>query len=403
MLQQPELLAPAGSLETLKYAVMYGADAVYCALPEFGMRAAPVNLTVGELHEGCIFAHARGKKVYLTLNTLPTNEEADRLPEAIKEAAKAGVDAFIVADLGVLDACKTFAPDIDVHLSTQTGITNWAAARAAYKMGAKRVVLAREMTLQDIAILRDKTPPELEIEAFVHGAMCMSVSGRCLLSNYMAGRDANRGQCAQPCRYQYALMEEKRPGEYFPVFEDEKGTYIMNSRDMCMIDHIPELIDAGVTSFKIEGRMKSAYYAAAVTNAYRHAIDCALDGKALPQIWRDEVDKLSHRPYCTGFYYGDPGQHYSETSYYSDAEVCAVVEECDADGNAVLTQRNRFCLGDTVELMTNDHEPAPFTVKYMENGDGDTIEATPHAMMTIKMKLPFPCSRLSVLRRIKQR
>ena len=210
MLQIPELLAPAGDLERLRYAINYGADAVYCGLPEFGMRSAPANFTPEQLAEGVIYAHARGRKVYLTMNTLPTNEEADRLPEAIKEAAKAGVDAFIVADLGVLDACKTFAPDIDVHMSTQTGITNWAAARAAYNMGAKRVVLAREMTLQDIAILRDKTPPELEIEAFVHGAMCMSVSGRCLLSNYMAGRDANRGQCAQPCRWKYYLREETR-------------------------------------------------------------------------------------------------------------------------------------------------------------------------------------------------
>ena len=208
MLQIPELLAPAGDLERLRYAINYGADAVYCALPEFGMRSAPTNFTPEQLSEGVIYAHARGRKVYLTMNTLPTNEEADRLPQAIKDAAAAGVDAFIVADLGVLDACKTFAPDIDVHMSTQTGITNWAAARAAYNMGAKRVVLAREMTLQDIATLRDKTPPELEIEAFVHGAMCMSVSGRCLLSNYMAGRDANRGQCAQPCRWKYYLSEE---------------------------------------------------------------------------------------------------------------------------------------------------------------------------------------------------
>ena len=254
MLQIPELLAPAGDLERLRYAINYGADAIYCSLPEFGMRSAPANFTPEQLAEGVIYAHARGRKVYLTMNTLPTNEEADRLPEAIKAAAAAGVDAFIVADLGVLEACKQFAPEIDVHMSTQTGITNWAAARAAYNMGAKRVVLAREMSLQDIATLRDKTPPELEIEAFVHGAMCVSYSGRCLLSNYMTGRDASRGACAQPCRYQYALMEEKRPGEYFPVFEDEKGTYIMNSRDMCMIDHLNDLMDAGVDCIKIEGR-----------------------------------------------------------------------------------------------------------------------------------------------------
>ena len=233
MLQIPELLAPAGDAERLRYAINYGADAVYCGLPEFGMRSAPANFTPEQLTESVIYAHARGRKVYLTMNTLPTNEEADRLPEAIKEAVKAGVDAFIVADLGVLDACKTFAPDIDVHLSTQTGITNWAAARAAYKMGAKRVVLAREMTLQDIAILRDKTPPELEIEAFVHGAMCMSVSGRCLLSNYMAGRDANRGQCAQPCRWKYYLSEETRPGQLYEIGENENGSYILNANDMC--------------------------------------------------------------------------------------------------------------------------------------------------------------------------
>ena len=256
MLQIPELLAPAGDAERLRYAINYGADAVYCGLPEFGMRSAPANFTPEQLAESVIYAHARGRKVYLTMNTLPTNEEADRLPEAIKEAAKAGVDAFIVADLGVLDACKTFAPDIDVHLSTQTGITNWAAARAAYKMGAKRVVLAREMTLQDIAILRDKTPPELEIEAFVHGAMCMSVSGRCLLSNYMAGRDANRGQCAQPCRWKYYLSEETRPGQLYEIGENENGSYILNANDLCTAPFIDLICKAGVDSLKIEGRMK---------------------------------------------------------------------------------------------------------------------------------------------------
>ena len=403
MRRKPEILAPAGDMEKLQMAVLYGADAVYLAGTSFGMRSFAGNFTPEELPKAVKFAHDHGVRVHVTVNTMPRNDEVARLPEHLERLNDAGVDALILADLGAFTLAGKYAPKCERHISTQQSIANYECARAWYDLGAKRVVLAREVSLQEIREMRAKIPEELEVETFCHGAMCVSYSGRCLLSNYMTGRDSNRGQCAQPCRYQYALMEEKRPGEYFPVFEDEKGTYIMNSRDMCMIDHIPELIDAGVTSFKIEGRMKSAYYAAAVTNAYRHAIDCALDGKALPQIWRDEVDKLSHRPYCTGFYYGDPGQHYSETSYYSDAEVCAVVEECDADGNAVLTQRNRFCLGDTVELMTNDHEPAPFTVKYMENGDGDTIEATPHAMMTIKMKLPFPCSRLSVLRRIKQR
>lgn len=332
-------------------ALHYGADAVYLAGKRFGMRAAAGNFSMDELARACEMAHYKGAQVHLTCNTLPREDEIKALPDFLIEAKNAGVDAFIIADLGVMKAAEKYAPDVQRHVSTQLGVINSATARVLYDMGASRVVLARETPMRDIYEIRANTPKELEIEAFVHGAMCVSFSGRCLLSNYLTGRDANRGECAQPCRWKYRLVEEKRPGEYFDITEDN-GTYIMNSRDMCMIDHIPELIDAGVTSFKIEGRMKSAYYAAAVTNAYRHAIDCALKGEELPQIWRDEVDKLSHRPYCTGFYYGDPGQHYSETSYYSDAEICAVVEQCDDDGNAVLTQRNRFRLGDELELMT---------------------------------------------------
>lgn len=382
-------------------ALHYGADAVYLAGKRFGMRAAAGNFSMDELARACEMAHYKGAQVHLTCNTLPREDEIKALPDFLIEAKNAGVDAFIIADLGVMKAAEKYAPDVQRHVSTQLGVINSATARVLYDMGASRVVLARETPMRDIYEIRANTPKELEIEAFVHGAMCVSFSGRCLLSNYLTGRDANRGECAQPCRWKYRLVEEKRPGEYFDITEDN-GTYIMNSRDMCMIDHIPELIDAGVTSFKIEGRMKSAYYAAAVTNAYRHAIDCALKGEELPQIWRDEVDKLSHRPYCTGFYYGDPGQHYSETSYYSDAEICAVVEQCDDDGNAVLTQRNRFRLGDELELMTNDHEPVPFTVEYMENADGKSIEAAPHAVMMIRMKLPVKCGRLSILRRMKK-
>ncbi len=398
--RRPELLAPAGDAERLEMALHYGADAVYLAGKRFGMRASAGNFSMEELAVACEKAHEKGAKVHLTCNTLPREDELKALPDFLREAKNAGVDAFIIADLGVMKAAERYAPDVQRHVSTQLGVINSAAANVLYDMGASRVVLARETPMRDIFDIRANTPKELEIEAFVHGAMCVSFSGRCLLSNYLTGRDANRGACAQPCRWRYRLVEEKRPGEYFEITEDN-GTYIMNSRDMCMIDHIPDLIAAGVTSFKIEGRMKSAYYAAAVTNAYRHAIDSALRGEPLAQIWRDEVDKLSHRPYCTGFYYGDPGQHYSETSYYSDAEVCAVVEECDAEGNAVLTQRNRFCLGDRVELMTNDHEPIAFSVEYMENAGGEAIDAAPHAMMTIRMKLPAVCSRLSVLRRIK--
>ena len=388
MLQIPELLAPAGDLERLRYAINYGADAVYCGLPEFGMRSAPANFTPEQLAEGVIYAHARGRKVYLTMNTLPTNEEADRLPDAIKEAAKAGVDAFIVADLGVLDACKTVAPDIDVHMSTQTGITNWAAARAAYNLGAKRVVLAREMTLQDIATIRDKTPPELEIEAFVHGAMCMSVSGRCLLSNYMTGRDANRGACAQPCRYQYALVEEKRPGEYFPVYEDEKGTYIMNSRDMCMIDHLPDLIAAGVDSVKIEGRAKSAYYAAIVTGAYRHCIDDVLAGRPLDPVWRAEVEKVSHRHYSTGFFYGQPGQFTQDARYIRDWQVVAEVVSCDQTGLATASLRNKFAQGDAIELVGPDVRPVAFTAPMMADETGAPLEEPRHPQMKFQIQLP---------------
>ena len=397
-----ELLAPAGDMERLEMALHYGADAVYLAGTQFGMRAAAGNFNIEQMRQAVKLAHAKCVDVHVTCNTLPREDELKNLPEYLEQLQDAGVDALIIADLGVMENAAKYAPKVARHVSTQLGVINSATANALYNMGAQRVVLARETPMRDIFKIRENTPKELEIEAFVHGAMCVSFSGRCLLSNYLTGRDANRGACAQPCRWKYHLVEEKRPGEYFDITEDN-GTYIMNSRDMCMIEHIPELIEAGVTSFKIEGRMKSAYYAAAVTNAYRHAIDCALEGKELPQIWVDELEKVSHRPYCTGFYYGDPGQHYAEASYFTQADVCAVVEDCDEEGNAVLTQRNRFCVGDTVELMTNDGEPIEFTVQKLWNEAGEEIEATPHAMMRFKMKLPKSCTALSILRRMKQR
>ena len=381
-------------------ALHYGADAVYLAGTQFGMRASAGNFTFPELSKATKLAHANGTAVHMTCNTLPREDELAQLPEFLEQAQDAGVDAFIIADLGVMAAAKKYAPKVSRHVSTQLGVINSATANVLFDMGADRVVLARETPMDDIRKIRANTPKELEIEAFVHGAMCVSFSGRCLLSNYLTGRDANRGACAQPCRWKYHLVEEKRPGEYFEISED-KGTHIMNSRDMCMIEHIPELIDAGVTSFKIEGRMKSAYYAAAVTNAYRHAIDYALKGEALPQVWIDELNKVSHRPYCTGFYYGDPGQHVAEASYFSDAYVCAVVESCAEDGLAELTQRNRFCIGDKVELLTNEGEPIPFTVTELWDENGEAIAATPHAMMKFKMRLPVKCSALSILRRIK--
>lgn len=395
-----ELLAPAGDFERLEMALHYGADAVYLAGTQFGMRASAGNFTFPELSKATKLAHANGTAVHMTCNTLPREDELSQLPEFLEQAQDAGVDAFIIADLGVMAAAKKYAPKVSRHVSTQLGVINSATANVLFDMGADRVVLARETPMEDIRKIRANTPKELEIEAFVHGAMCVSFSGRCLLSNYLTGRDANRGACAQPCRWKYHLVEEKRPGEYFEISED-KGTHIMNSRDMCMIEHIPELIDAGVTSFKIEGRMKSAYYAAAVTNAYRHAIDYALKGEALPKVWIDELNKVSHRPYCTGFYYGDPGQHFAEASYFSDAYVCAVVENCANDGFAELTQRNRFCVGDMVELLTNEGEPISFAVTELWDENGEAITATPHAMMKFKMRLPVNCSALSILRRIK--
>ena len=395
-----ELLAPAGDFERLEMALHYGADAVYLAGTQFGMRASAGNFTFPELSKATKLAHTNGTAVHMTCNTLPREDELAQLPEFLEQAQDAGVDAFIIADLGVMAAAKKYAPKVSRHVSTQLGVINSATANVLFDMGADRVVLARETPMEDIRKIRANTPKELEIEAFVHGAMCVSFSGRCLLSNYLTGRDANRGACAQPCRWKYHLVEEKRPGEYFEISED-KGTHIMNSRDMCMIEHIPELIDAGVTSFKIEGRMKSAYYAAAVTNAYRHAIDYALKGEELPQVWIDELNKVSHRPYCTGFYYGDPGQHFAEASYFSDAYVCAVVENCADDGFAELTQRNRFCVGDMVELLTNEGEPISFAVTELWDENGEAITATPHAMMKFKMRLPVNCSALSILRRIK--
>jgi putative protease len=387
-------------MERLEMALHYGADAVYLAGQEFGLRAAAGNFSDDELRLAVKTAHAAGARVHVTCNTLPREDELSRLPAFLELVQDAGADALIIADLGVFAAAKKYAPKVSRHVSTQLGVINSATARVLFDMGADRVVLARETPLEDIRKIRAATPPELELEAFVHGAMCVSFSGRCLLSNYLTGRDGNRGECAQPCRWKYHLVEEKRPGQYFEISEDG-GTHIMNSRDMRMIEHLPELMDAGVTSFKIEGRMKSAYYAAAVTNAYRHAVDCAAAGEPLPEVWLRETDMLSHRPYCTGFYFGQPGEYYADATYFSDAEVCAVVEECDGEGNALLTQRNRFCAGDRLNLLTRSREPADFIAADMTDTDGDPIDSAPHPMMKLRMKLPFACERLSIVRKIK--
>lgn len=394
MLQIPELLAPAGDLERLRYAVNYGADAVYCGLPEFGMRSAPANFTPEQLAEGVIYAHARGRKVYLTMNTLPTNEEVDRLPEAIRAAAAAGVDAFIVADLGVLDACKTYAPQIDVHLSTQVGITNYAAATAAYKMGAKRVVLARELSLQDIAIIRDKTPPELELEAFVHGAMCVSVSGRCLLSTYLTGRDSNRGQCAQPCRWKYYLHEENRPGSMYEIGEGKDGTYILNANDLCTAPFLDLICKAGVDSLKIEGRAKTFYYVASVTAAYRQALDQYLadpmnDNFELAPQTLDELTRTSHRHYSPGFFFGPEAARQSTDSaaYLREWEFVGTVESWE-NGVAHCQQRGKWSLGDTLEVLCPDGRSIPLAPEWIENEAGERVQSTPHAMELYTIPTP---------------
>ena len=337
----------------------------------------------------------------MTCNTLPREEELKALPSYLEFLEDAGVDGLIIADLGVMELAKRHAPKVARHVSTQFGVINSATANVLCDMGADTVVLARETPLEDIRRIRANTPKELRLEAFVHGAMCVSFSGRCLLSNYLTGRDANRGQCAQPCRWKYHLVEEKRPGQYFEISEDG-GTHIMNSQDMRMIEHLPELIDAGIASFKIEGRMKSAYYTAAVTNAYRHALDAAGAGEPLDPIWVEETDKLSHRPYSTGFYFGQPGEYYGEESYFTQTDVAAVVERCDADGNAVLTQRNKFYRGDELELLPPEGRPVKFTVEHMTDTEGAEIEDTRHAMMEIHMRLPMAVPPLTVVRKYRQ-
>lgn len=398
MLKRPEVLAPAGDMEKLIMAVTYGADAVYLAGTAYGMRAAAGNFDEDGLRQAVRYCHGRGVRVYAACNTIPDEGEMAALPAFLEHLSDAGVDAVIAADLGVMDAVKRYAPNAALHVSTQAGVMNSETARVFYDMGAARVVLAREMSLQDIAALRAKAPPALELEAFCHGAMCVSFSGRCTLSAYLTGRDANRGRCAQPCRWRYHLVEEKRPGEYFEIGEDG-GTYILNARDMCMIDHVPELIAAGVTSLKLEGRTKSAYYAASVTAAYRHAADAAAEGRTLSDCWRREVYKVSHRPYSTGFYFGEPGQYTQEACYFSEYDVAAVVLSCDDAGNAVLSQRNRFFPGDELELLRPDGEPLTFTVGPLTDADGAPVAAASHPKMELRTRLPAPVPKHSFLRR----
>lgn len=386
-----EVLSPAGDMERFRAALQYGADAVYLAGKSFGMRSSPNNFAFDELKTACDEAHKLGKKVYLTCNTLPTNSEIDGFEGFIKQAADCDIDAAIVNDIGVFSLIKKNVPDLELHVSTQAGIVNYCTANTFYNMGAKRVVLARELSLEDISEIRAKTPKDLDIECFVHGAMCVSFSGRCLLSQYLINRDANRGECAQPCRWKYYLMEEKRENEFYPIAEDENGAYILNAKDLCMIDHLDKLAEAGVTSFKIEGRAKSAYYVSVVTNAYRAATDILKSNPTdykLPEWVKEEVFKVSHRKYCTGFYFGHPKdcQYYETSGYVRDYDVVAVVDSY-ADGKIFCTQRNRFFRGDELEILSPMTEPVKMIANEIINEQGESVESANKA--TMKFSMPF--------------
>ena len=394
-----ELLSPAGDMEQLNMSILYGADAVYLAGTSFGMRSFAGNFSPEALPKAVKFAHDHGVHVHVTVNTMPRNDEVAQLPAYLEQLDDAGVDALILADLGAFTLAGKYAPHCQRHVSTQQSIANYACAQAWFDLGAQRVVLARELSLEEIRGIRQKVSQDLEIEAFGHGAMCVSYSGRCLLSNYMTGRDSNRGACAQPCRYQYALMEEKRPGEYFPVFEDEKGTYIMNSRDMCMIDHLDDLMDAGVDCIKLEGRAKSAYYAAIVTGAYRHCIDAAANGQPLDPVWRNEVDHISHRIYSTGFYYGQPGQYTKTSRYIREWQIVAMVESCDERGLAKCSLRNKFRKGDILECVGPDTRPFEVIPEEMETPEGAPLEEPKTPQMEFYLRLPKQVPAYSILRR----
>ena len=386
--RKPELLAPAGDMERLRAAVDYGADAVYLGGKNFGMRSAPANFSCQELEEGVALCHRRGVKVYVTCNTLPRNQELPEMVPFLKFCQEAGVDGFIPSDLGVMALAKEHAPQVERHISTQFGVVNYAAAQACFELGASRVVLAREVPLSEIREIREKVDPRLELEAFAHGSMCVSFSGRCLLSNYLTGRDANRGQCAQPCRWEYTLVEKERPQREFEIFQEERGTYIFNSNDMRMIQHIPAMMEAGISSLKLEGRAKSAYYVACVTQAYRRAIDFFWEHpeEELPASILEETEKISHRTYSTGFYFGDePGEMPDRGQYTRNYELVAICQGREGD-YLRLTQRNRFFAGQEVDILQPGREPVLATLDQLKNGDWEPIEKAPHAEMTVYWK-----------------
>lgn len=402
-LKVPELLCPAGDLTRLKAAVDYGADAVYLAGEEFGMRTAATNFGEADLAEGIKYAHDHGVKVHITCNTIPHNAEMPRLPAFLESLNSLGADAIIASDLGTMTLAQKYAPRCDLHISVQSGIVNYETARAFHNMGAKRIVVARELSVEEIAEIRAKTPMDLEIEAFAHGAMCVSFSARCLLSSYMTGRDANRGDCAQSCRWSYSLMEEKRPGEYYDITETDKGTYILNANDLCMAPHLDKMAAAGVDSIKIEGRAKSHYYVAVATNAYRGALDslkgCAGKEWVLPPWVNEELNKISHRNYSTGFYFGPPHNEQTHLSagYVRDYTVAAVVEGYE-DGKVVAVMKNKFLRGQEFDCLEPHTTPFTFTADELFNEKGEAIDCAPHPMMKVLIPYERPITKGALLR-----
>jgi putative protease len=379
-----ELLSPAGDMESVKAAILFGADAVYVGGDEFGLRVN-AGFSREELAQAVEYVHNHGKRIYLTCNIVADNSDIDRFIEFIKDIPS--VDAVIVSDLGVFDLVRAHAPALPVHISTQAGVMNYATANMLSKLGAKRVILARETSVDDIKRIRDNTPPELELEAFVHGAMCVSFSGRCLISNYLTNRDANRGACSQPCRWNYHLVEETRPNEFLPIFEDEKGSYIFNSKDLCMIENIRELAECGVTTFKIEGRAKTAYYSAIVTNAYRAAIDAYSSGVQCPEWAVKEVECVSHRPYCTGFYLGEYNhlQSYEDSGYIRSCDFVGVVNGFE-QGTLEITQRNYFTVDDCLEVVSPGRPPELLIIEEMRNSKEEVITIANHAVEKLWIK-----------------
>lgn len=405
-MKKVELLAPAGDLERLKIAVIYGADAVYLGGQVFGLRAAAKNFTIEEIQEGVDFAHQHGVKVFVTVNIIPHNEDLQELPEYLKGLEKIGVDAVIVSDPGTFSIVKEVIPNMEIHISTQANTTNYRTVKFWKDQGASRVVLARELSLEEIKEIKEKVPEGVQLEAFLHGAMCISYSGRCLLSNYLANRDANRGECAHPCRWKYYLVEEKRPGEYMPIIEEEKGTYIMNSKDLCMIEYIPQMIQSGIDSLKVEGRMKTTYYVATVVRAYRMAIDLYYQN---PENWTcppelmDEIKKASHRDFTTGFYFGKPGPNehiYSDQSYVRSYDFVGIVRDYDEFSQiATVEQRNRFFKGDHIEIIGPYTKMTEMRIEEMWDEEGNAIEVAPHPKQIVKIRMTVPVKPYFILRK----